>query len=316
MSGQISAEKQAGLKTPQKVSPLLAGSALIFSTFVWGVMWWPVQWFSHHGLAGPEICLIAYGSVAAVGLPVLWRQRRAWLPNIGALLLIAAFGGWTNASFISAMTSDKIVQAMLLFYLAPLWSVLGAWIFLGEKPGLSRWAALALALVGVFVLLGGAQIFTDAAAMPFNAPGRAEWLALTSGIAFAGMNLTTRYAQHTPLASKIFVVFVATAIMSAVTLAAGPASFVPLTIPLVLLLAVFGLGWMLIGSGTTQFGVSHLPGGTAAMLLLNELVVGVISAWLIGGQHLSLHEWSGAVLILVAGLLDALASFRSTPVIA
>lgn len=255
--------------------------------------------------------LVAYGFVTIVGLPVLWCQRHAWISHAGTLLLIGICGGWTNASFINAMTSDKIVRAMLLFYLAPLWSVLGAWIFLGEKPGLPRWAALLLALIGVFVLLGGARIIAGDTSMHISSLGRAEWLALSSGIAFAGMNLATRYAQHTPLASKTFVVFIATAVVSAMTVAAHPASLISISMPMVLMLACFGLVWMLLGSATTQFGVSHLPGGTAAMLLLNELVVGVVSAWLIGGQHLTGYEWSGAVLILLAGLLDALASFRT-----
>ena len=51
--------------------------------------------------------------------------------------------------------------------------------------------------------------------------------------------------------------------------------------------------------------VARLDAGKAAILLLAELVVGVVSAVLIGGEDLSPQEALGGALILAAAVIEA-----------
>jgi len=65
------------------------------------------------------------------------------------------------------------------------------------------------------------------------------------------------------------------------------------------------LAWVLPGTLATFYGVARLDAGKAAILLLAELVVGVVSAVVIGGEDLSLQEALGGMLILTAAVIEA-----------
>ena len=130
-------------------------AVLLFSSSVWGLSWLPLKAFAEHGLSGPLLALLTYGLVGLVGLPWLWRERALWLRDKRLLLALVVLGGWGNASFVSALVLGDVVRVMLLFYLAPVWSVLGGRLFLGEAVSLRRAGAVALALIGAFLVVGG-----------------------------------------------------------------------------------------------------------------------------------------------------------------
>ena len=163
-------------------------AVLLFSSAMWGLSWWPLKAFAEAGLSGPLLALLTYGAVGLAGLPWLWRERAAWRPQARLLLAIALVGGWGNAAFVSALVLGDVVRVMLLFYLAPVWSVLGGRLFLGEAVSRRRATAVVMALVGAFLVVGG----VDAFASPLSA---ADLLALSAGMGFAGNNIVSRAAQ-------------------------------------------------------------------------------------------------------------------------
>ena len=71
------------------------------------------------------------------------------------------------------------------------------------------------------------------------------------------------------------------------------------------ILSALSLLWIVPGTLATFYGVARLDAGKAAILLLAELVVGVFSAVLIGGEHLSVQEIVGGILILSAAVIEA-----------
>ncbi len=85
----------------------------------------------------------------------------------------------------------------------------------------------------------------------------------------------------------------------------APPAFAIETTPVLLGLVALGLLWVLPGTLATYYGVARLEAGKAAILLLAELVVGVVSAVLIGGEALGLKEAIGGALILAAAVLEA-----------
>ena len=54
--------------------------------------------------------------------------------------------GWSNLAYVLAVLEGEVMRVLLLFYLAPLWTVPIAWILLGEKLDRASSAAMALAL--------------------------------------------------------------------------------------------------------------------------------------------------------------------------
>jgi len=159
----------------------LAVVSLLASGVIWGLMWMPLKFFAAQGLTGLAMTLSTYGLVGAVALPFIWMQRQAWRPQARLLLMAGLFGGIANSCFITALMFGEVMRVMLLFYLAPVWGVLGGALFLGERITLARAAGTALAVVGAVLVLGG----SEALARPF---ARSDLLGLASGLFYALTN--------------------------------------------------------------------------------------------------------------------------------
>jgi drug/metabolite transporter (DMT)-like permease len=278
----------------------VATSVLLFSASLWGLSWMPLKWFMAQGLTGPLVSLLSYGLVGLVTCVFIWRQRAAWRPQWGLLLALALVGGWANTSFVNALMLGDVVRVMFLFYLSPVWSVLGGWLFLKERIPPLRWAAVAVALVGLWLFLGGpggvnlAFTFVD-------------FLALSAGFCFAANNVIARAAQQVPMVSKTFAVFAGCGVISLlVTTTLGHS--VPPNMGLGVWLAVLAYGfiWMLLATATWQFGVTHIESSKAGVILLAELVVSVMTALWFGDESMTGMEWAGGALIAMAALAEAI----------
>lgn len=281
-------------------------TVLLFSASLWGLSWWPLKGFAAAGLPGPLLSLLTYGSVGLVGLPLLLRERARWRSEAGLLVLLMLVGGWANTAFVNALMLGDVVRVMLLFYLAPVWSVLGGRLFLGEVISRRRAAAVGLALGGIFLVVGGFSAW--------GAPlSTADLLAVSAGMAFAGNNIVSRAAQAIPMRSKTIAVFVGCGFASLLMMqllgtgsgTAARSAWPEPSIGLVCALAAYAFGWLLLATATWQYGVTHLEAGRSGVILIAELLVALVSASLIGSEHLAPREWAGSVLIALAALLEA-----------
>ncbi len=275
--------------------PLLV---LLFSSSLWGLSWWPLKQFINVGLAGPVLSMLVYGPVGLVLAFYLWRERLAWRPQAALVLALALVGGWANTSFVNALMAGDVVRVMFLFYLSPVWSVLGGWLFLGEQVGPRRKLAVGVALAGLWLVLGGARAFVT----PLSV---ADVLALTAGLAFAGNNVIARAGQAIPIRSKTAAVFLGCGLLSGLWVLGLGTPVPAVTLPIFLAVLAYGFGWMLLATATWQFGVTHMESGRAGVVMLAELLVAVLSATWWGGEHLSTLEWIGGALIGCAALIEA-----------
>ena len=280
---------------------------LLFSSSLWGLTWWPLKFFASQGLSGPQLAMLSYGFAGLVGLPWLLAQRAQWRAQTGLLLLIALVGGWGNTAFVSAMVLGDVVRVMLLFYLAPVWSVLGGRLFLGERVSLRRAGAVALSLGGAFLVVGGTAAF----AAPVSA---ADLLAVSAGLAFSGNNILARKAQGVPIESKTVALLLGCGFTSWLMvlllapqdgLAGFQFSAVTFSPRLLLLLAAFSLLWMALVTFTWQWSVTRLEAGRSGVIAIAELVVALFTATLLGGESMTLLECLCATLIGSAAVLEA-----------
>src|SRR6218665_232996 len=118
-----------------------------------------------HGGSLPELAFYRF----AFGLPPLlvwialtgsfnaWRTQRPlahlWRGTLGLSTMVVAF---------TAVTLLPLAEATTLSFIAPLFSVALSALFLSEQVGRHRWAAVALGLLGVAVVMqpGGARLDT------------------------------------------------------------------------------------------------------------------------------------------------------------
>ncbi len=274
---------------------------LLFSASLWGLGWWPLKQFAAAGLSGPVLTLLTYGLVGLCTSFWLWRERAAWRAQAGVLLGIVVIGGWANTAFVWALVIGDVVRVMLLFYLSPVWSVLGGRLFLGEPLRPRRQVAIATALLGLWLVLGGSHAFDS----PLS---KADLLALSAGLAFAGNNLLARAGQRIPIGSKTVAVFVGCGVMSMLLMALQGLALPPASLlasPLGLSVLAYGFIWLVIATATWQYGVTHIESGRAGIVLVVELLVAVLSASWVAGTALAPAEWLGGALIAIAALLEA-----------
>ena len=84
-------------------------------------------------MSGAMATFITYTLAMLCGvfmLPRVWRERS----NFGgwALLLILS-AGWANFGYVLAMLHGEVMRVLLLFYIAPLWTILFSFWLLDER---------------------------------------------------------------------------------------------------------------------------------------------------------------------------------------
>ncbi len=284
--------------------------ALLGASVLWGLSWLPLKGLHTAGLDAVSITAGAYGLLALLLTPLLLRQRAAWRGGGHYLLLIAILGGAAILAFTTAMVYGEVVRAMVLFYLLPVWGVLGGKFFLRERVDVWRWLGVGLALIGAFLILGGVRVL-DAP------PSWIDLVALLSGLFFAMNNLVFRAAQQVPVTSKLTAMFYGCALLALVLLITGVQSWpTQATLSSWLWLAGYAVCWLLAANFGSQWGVTHLEAGRASIIIIMELVTAVASATLIGGEFLAGTELVGGLLILAAALIEALRVEAAGPVVA
>ena len=271
---------------------------LLASSVLWGLTWWPLKYFNAAGLAGVPLILIAYGAAGLAISFYIVREWRQWQGRHTYLLLFFVLGGYANLAFASAMVYGEVVRAMMLFYLGPVWGVLGGRFLLNEAIDRQRGLGIVIAMAGAWLILGGQALFT-------SVPSLVDVLALSAGMAFALNNISFRATQEYPTGSKVAAMFLGCGFFAALLMPSQGMAMPTLEMGTWLALLGFGLVWLLGATAMTQWSVTHMEAGRAAILLITELLVAVISATLIGGETMSTAEWIGGTLILTSTFLEA-----------
>jgi drug/metabolite transporter (DMT)-like permease len=283
--------EQASANHAPALYPVLS---LLLGASLWGLIWYPMRLLEAAGLNGIWLALILYGSALLVSLPRVTGAFAEFSRFPLSLLLLALAAGWTNVAFMLAVLEGNIVRVMLLFYLSPLWAVLMAWLFLAERISLLSFASLILSLTGAVIMLWSPNM-----GLPWP-QGRVDWLAISAGFTFAMSNVVTRKMADTSIAAKSLSTWLGVVVVAMVLiiLLGLPA---PRAAPQVFFGAILlGGAGILSMTWLIQYGVTHMPVQRSAVIMLFELVVGAGSQQLLTNEHMSLHEWTGGLLIVIA----------------
>lgn len=286
----------------QKVSPI---ASVLTGALVWGLMWYPFRLLVDAGMSGGLATLSTYSLAILFGAPMLprvWRELRRQGKNKAAwwTLGLILSAGWSNLGYVLAVLHGEVMRVVLLFYLAPLWTVLFSYWLLDERLNHFGYLIIALSLVGAFVMLWRPQL-----GLPL--PGNlAEWIGLSAGMGFALSNVVSRRAAHLSVEAKSYSVLIGTALLTAplVWWQGGVQNqLLTADAQLWLILALLGIV-LFAASYVVQYAIAHLPANRAIILFLFELVVAAVSSYFFAGEAMQLRDWLGALLIVSASLLS------------
>lgn len=272
----------------------LAVVAILFSSAMWGLIWYPMRLLEQAGMPVVWTILAVYFASAVVAtLQLLWVRKRlatAWPPTLWFLALAA---GLTNISFLVALIEGEVLRVMLLFYLSPLWSVLLSRWWLGERISRLSMLMILVAMSGTFMMLWHPEV-----GLPWP-HGPADWLALFASVMFSVNNVLSRKLAQVAMEVKTTVVYWGVVMVAVVVLLKQ--SSVP-ELPLNLWLAVMVLGGLCFTAMTISvlYGLARMPVFRSAILMLFELLVAAASAWALTSERMTVAEWIGGALIFVA----------------
>ena len=128
---------------------------VFFIASFWGVYWIPLRYLEAQGISGGWAIALLNAPAALLLLPLVlwqWKQHRA---QFWQSVLIGLLTGLGMALYTSGLIYSSVVRATLLFYLTPAWATLIGIFWLGEKATWQRWAAIAVGLAGLGLLVSG-----------------------------------------------------------------------------------------------------------------------------------------------------------------
>jgi len=273
---------------------------LIGASMLWGLTWLPLKSLHEMGFDGVPLTFWLYTLLFLIVLPWVLKFRSVLKIHWKTLLAVALLGGGAQLAFNTALIYGDVIRVMVLFYLVPLWGVLGGRFFLKEHIDRARWLGVAFSLFGAFLVVGGLHAFQ-------SPPSWIDGLAILSGFLFAMNNITFRLTPHVPVSLKISFMFLGSIMLAGSVI-------VSMEMPLIsneiswqawFWLLAYAALWMMAANFGTQWAVTHMEAGRASIIIILELVVAVLSASLILGESMSSLEMVGGALILLAAYIEA-----------
>lgn len=229
-----------------------------------------------------------------IGPRAVWPKVRAmgWAGVLGGLGLVFAFGG-----AITALQSTTVANAVLLFSASPFLAAVFGLVILREKVATLTWGAIALAILGIVIMVGGiGQIG--------GGTGIGTVAALLSAAGFAAFTVALRWGrvQDTRPAVLLGGVFSLLAGLGAALILGQP-----LAAPLPEIAIATGMGAITLTGGMALYtlGSRVVPAAQATLLSLIEVLLAPLWAWAVLSETLSTNTALGGAVLLAAVALNA-----------
>ena len=177
-----------------------------------------------------------------------------------------------------------------------------AHFWLKEKTQLAGYIAIAVSLVGAFVMLY--QPSVSSLPLPRNT---SEWLALSAGVGFSLTNVITRKSSHLSVPAKSFAVWVGVLLVSFIyilltnTMLPLPQSFDAAQWGMMMIATIL----IVLATLVVQYGVTKMAATKASVIFVFELVVAAIASYFLANEMMSTNEWIGGSFIIAASIFAA-----------
>jgi drug/metabolite transporter (DMT)-like permease len=274
---------------------------LVVLCCVWGVTW-PIMRIALNEV--PPFTMRTFSTLVgglALFAVCLIRRRNLRLPGIkgwthvfvSSLLNVASFSVFSTFAQLGAATS----RVAILAYTMPIWAVLFAWVFLGERPTGMQPIAVGLCAAGLAVLIYPLA----AAGIPLGIV-----LALLTGVSWAIGTVYLKWARIAAdaMAVALWQIVIAFFVIGAcMMIFEGGPDFHAAHIDGMTATVLTGLLGTGIAYGMWFTIIRRLPAMTASLGILGSPVIGVISSVLLLHERPTIPDVVGFALILAASAL-------------
>ena len=267
--------------------------AAAFAAVIFGLWWIPVRYLESLGFHGAWAGL-ALNAAAVIAGGCLLILTRSNLSVSRRALIGAALAGLAATLYSTAIVYTDVARAVLLFYLLPAWSKLIEWLFWKQPWRWTSSLAVAAALLGAFLVLGGK--------IGGGALNKGDIMAVCSGMAWAAGAALIFSGGKLPVMPVTFVT-VTTAALAAIPFAllAPWPEVAGMAISVSFGMAVFYIIPLL---ALSLWSAQRLAPAVFSFLLTGEILSGVISSALFLNEPFGWMQIMGACLIVVAALSE------------
>ncbi len=284
----------------------LALGALVLLSCIWGYNWVVMkQVLRYVDPLDFSALRTLFGAVTLFAV-LIWRRQPLKPVAPGATLLLGLLQTAAFTLLVQvALLSGGAGKTSVLVYTMPFWMLPIAWFALGERIRGIQWPAMAVAAVGLIMLL---QPWSGGASALGNILGVAGGLVWAiSAVVAKRMRARIRFDLLSLTAWQMLMGALVLCVC-ALLVPSRPIDAVPYFFGALIFNAVLatGLAWML-----WLYALNHLSASMAGLSSLGAPMIGVLAAWLQLGEKPDSAELAGMILIGMALLLVSLASLRS-----
>lgn len=207
-----------------------------------------------------------------------------------ASLAVAALTALASGTFIVALNHTTVANVLFMQAASPIAAALIAWVALRESISRRTVVAMAVALIGVGLMVGG----------PGGAQGLGLVLSVVMMLAFALVVVITRHRRDISMAPAICLSQVLLLVV------AGPFAQ-PGTIGSrdLLFMVILGVGQMGLGLAFLTLGARLIPAAEVALITLLEIVLAPLWVWLTISETPATATLVGGVVLIAAVVLQA-----------
>jgi drug/metabolite transporter (DMT)-like permease len=267
----------------------------------WGLLWLPFVEFDKQGMGVGLSSTIFYAVTALCAIPGLLATgaaRQVIKTPFPYLVMGMSFTLYTFALLLTLP-----INAILLFYLTPVWSILLGKLLNGEAIGLVRSLVVLMGFVGTGLVLGATSL-----PIPQNL---GDWLGLMAGALWAlSTSLTSR--DHDKNSWARLLQFSLAGLLSTVVLAVLLSGLAPKILTatasssLYFWAVVIGFVLFTIPNMLVIWGTTRLSSTRIGVLLMMEVVVGTIAIGFLSAQPLATLQVVGAIMIFATGIVEVI----------
>ena len=284
--------------------------AIILSTLLWGTWWFPLR-LLNESANNNAIPLTLSFLIAGLFLLCFSLKNVHLLSkrNIVLTLVAATMGAAAMCLYNEGLLRGNVARILIFFYLTAVWSTIIEIVFLKVPLTISRALSITAGFIGLFIITGldKGNFLPNSLADIFGILSGLLW-SICASLIRVNKELDVNFG------TSIFILMGGVFVLLATLLPDGQiiSGFnSQILFQTYLIILAFAFIWLLPGYWLITYGQNQVDPGRAGILLMFEVVIGIISAYLIANELISIRELLGALFILSAPLLELYNSKKS-----
>ena len=253
---------------------------------------WAILFWRSVGMVPVLLAFIAWRS----GGRTVDRLRRVGFAGpLGGLGLVFAFAG-----AIYALQATTVANAVFLFAASPFFAALLGWLLLREPVRPATWAAIAVAGLGMFIMVRDGLAGGETAG---------NFAAVLSAFGFAAFTLTLRWGKLEDMMPAVVLGGLFSMAVAVIVLGVrGEGLAVPVRD--IVISVAMGAGMLATGMALYTLGSQVVPAAELTLLSMVEVLLAPVWVWLILGETASAGTFLGGGILLLAIAGNALSGLR------